>query len=73
ENYALGNELIEIRRKQLTERHFKPNSDKLAFSIQWGNTVLVPLLIGLAGLVYFLVRRADAVAYERKWIQKHTN
>lgn len=71
ENYGLGNELIEIRRKQLTERRFKPDSDKKAAYIQWLNVAVVPLLVALFGFVYFLVRRSDANAYERRYIQKN--
>ncbi len=70
ENFGLGNQLIQIRRKQLTERHFKPGSEKSAGFIKWFNIAGLPALVGIFGLVYFLVRRADSVAYERRFIQK---
>jgi len=72
ENFGLGNQLIEIRRKQLTERHFKAGSDKSARFIQWFNIAGVPTIVGLLGIVYFLVRRADSAAYERKFIQRQS-
>jgi hypothetical protein len=63
-------QLIEIRRKQLTERRFKAGSDKSAGFIKWANTAGVPAIVGILGLFYFLWRRADSVAYERKFIQR---
>ena len=71
ENYALGNQLIEIRRKQITERRFKAGSDKYARFISWFNVAGVPAIVAALGIVYFLIRRADSVAYERRYIQKH--
>lgn len=71
ENYALGNQLIEIRRKQITERRFKSDSERYAGFIRWFNVVGVPAIVAMLGLGYFVIRRADGIAYERRYIQKY--
>lgn len=70
ETFGLGDLLLQIRRKQLTIHDFVPNSDKWSWWITVLNTFGVPLLVGAAGLVGFLLRRADSISYERRHIQR---
>jgi ABC-type uncharacterized transport system involved in gliding motility auxiliary subunit len=70
ETFGLGDKLIKIRVKQLTTRQFKSGSDKLVPWITFLNLVGVPLLVGVLGIFYYLVRRADSNAYERRFIQR---
>jgi hypothetical protein len=71
ENFGLGDRLIQIRRKQLTDRMFEPGSEDSYKYIMTLNLVVVPLCVVLAGVVLFLMRRAQSVAYERNYIQTH--
>ena len=73
ENFGLGDQLIKIRRKQLTARRFEPGSEKTYKFILALNLVVVPLLVVAAGAILFLMRRAQGVAYERNYIQTHGN
>jgi len=70
ENFGLGDLLINIRRKQLTARQFKPDSDKVQTFITVLNIAVVPALVGALGLAYYLRRRSESVRYERKFIQR---
>ena len=66
ETYGLGQDLIDIRRKNLTARRFSDDADEAAqLWIQIVNIGLVPGLVGLVGLTLFLLRRREANAYER--------
>ena len=68
ETFGLGELLIQIRRKQLTVRQFYPDTETKSKVITAFNIGGVPVLVGLIGIVYFLLRRADSAAYERKFI-----
>ncbi|HVR73370.1 MAG TPA: GldG family protein [Planctomycetota bacterium] len=70
ETFGLGDLLLQIRRKQLTVRNFKPGSDKWMDWITWINIAVVPGLVGVVGLGFYLVRRAESAAYERKFIAR---
>lgn len=70
ETFGLGDLLLQIRRKQLTVRNFKPGSDKWKDWITWINIAVVPGLVGAVGLGFYLVRRAESAAYERKFIAR---
>ena len=70
ENFGMGDLLINIRRKQLTARQFKPDSDKVQTFITVLNIAVVPALVGALGLAYYLRRRSESVRYERKFIQR---
>ena len=70
ETFGLGDLLLQIRRKQLTVRQFKPGSDDEYKWIIGFNVVLVPLLTALCGLGYVFLRRGRGVAYERRFIDK---
>ena len=64
ENFGLGDQLIQIRRKQLTARQFKPGSEDSYKPILWLNLVVVPFLVAIVGVVLFVSRRAQgAVSY----------
>jgi hypothetical protein len=70
ENFGLGDLLMNIRRKQLTARQFKPGSDKTHPWITALNIAGVPALVGALGIIYFVIRRRESVRYERKFIQR---
>jgi ABC-type uncharacterized transport system involved in gliding motility auxiliary subunit len=70
ENLTLGNALIEIRRKELTNRQFKPGSEKYTWWIKTLNVAAIPALVGILGLVYYFSRRAESVAYERRFVER---
>ena len=66
ETFAMGNDLINIRRKTLTERHFKNADEDRQFYIQLVNFAALPLLLGAIGLIRFFLRRREANVYERQ-------
>ena len=68
ETFGLGDLLLQIRRKQLTVRQFKPGSDEDYKWIIGFNVVLVPVLTALLGMGYVFIRRRRGVAYERQFI-----
>jgi ABC-type uncharacterized transport system involved in gliding motility auxiliary subunit len=69
ESFGLDERLMNIRRKELTEKRFKPGTDETSSRvIQIVNMGVLPLLVGAFGLVRFLIRRADASRYERQYI-----
>jgi hypothetical protein len=68
ETFGLDQRLLKIRRKQLTVRQFKPGSEHWYKAITVVNVLVVPLVIGLAGLAYYLLRRTESSSYERKYI-----
>jgi ABC-type uncharacterized transport system involved in gliding motility auxiliary subunit len=70
ENFGLSDILSNIRRKQLTARQFKPESEKISSWIIAINIAIVPVVVGLLGLVYYGLRRKASVDYERRFIQK---
>ena len=70
ETFGLGDLLLQIRRKQLTVRRFKPGSDDDYKWIIGFNVVLVPFFTALVGVGYVLLRRRRGVAYERQFIGK---
>ena len=71
ENFGLGDQLIQIRRKQLTARQFKPGSEDSYKPILWLNLVVVPFLVAIVGVVLFVSRRAQGVNYERNYLARH--
>ncbi len=70
ETFGLDDRLLKIRRKELTLRQFKANAENWATFIQWTNIAILPLAVGAFGLVRYLVRRGQSVAYEREYIQR---
>jgi len=70
ETFGLGDKLIKIRVKQLTSRQFESGSDRWAPWITFVNLAGLPLLVGLLGILYYLLRRADSNAYERRFIRR---
>ena len=58
ETFGLDQRLLKIRRKQLTVRQFKPGSEYWFKPITVVNVLVAPLVIVLAGLAYYLLRRA---------------
>jgi len=71
ETFGLDQRLLQIRRKELTERRFKSGSGEgsapgwiLAINIGF-----LPIAVGVFGLTRFLKRRADSHAYERHYLQ----
>lgn len=70
ETFGLGDQLLQIRRKQLTVRNFKPGSDATYQWIIGFNVILVPLVTVLCGGLYFFLRRRSAISYERDFIER---
>jgi len=67
ETFGLDQRLLQIRRKELTERRFKSGSGE-GSAPQWIQAInigFLPVAVGVFGLVHFLKRRADSNAYER--------
>jgi hypothetical protein len=70
ETLSLGdNNLIDIRRKQLTNRQFKSGSDKWSFWIVALCMGGVPAAVAIAGGLYYTVRRRKSSFYERRFMQ----
>jgi len=69
ENFALDDRLMKIRRKNLTVREFKDGSEDWAGWIIGWNLAAVPILVGIFGLVFYLLRNSRSVAYERDFLQ----
>jgi|GEM_PF-2303801 len=69
ENFALNDSLMKIRRKTLTDRKFKDGSAEKAGFIMFLNLVGVPFLVGVFGLVRFLLRKRRSEAHERDFLQ----
>ncbi|MCH2368018.1 MAG: GldG family protein [Planctomycetes bacterium] len=69
ENFALDDRLMKIRRKNLTVREFKEGSEDWASWIIGWNLAAVPILVGIFGLVLYLLRNSRSVAYERDFLQ----
>jgi len=68
ESFGLDERLMRIRRKELTPREFKPGTGEVA--ARWINMInigLMPLLVGIFGLVWFLLRKAESNRYERQY------
>ncbi len=72
ESFGLDERLMKIRRRELTERRFKEGSGEgiAPGVIQNLNIWVLPLLVGVFGVVRFLVRKAESNAYERQYIAK---
>jgi hypothetical protein len=70
ETFGLGKALIEIRRKQLTARQFKEGSEKWTKWITAFSIAGVPVLVAVFGIAYYLKRRRESVAYERRFVQR---
>lgn len=67
ETFALGQDLLSIRRKTLTQRHFEPNTTSAKqTTIQAINFLVIPGLVGSIGLGLFILRRVQASNYERQ-------
>ncbi len=67
ETFALGEDLLSIRRKTLTQRNFNPGTtSKKQNTIQTVNFLLLPGIIGAFGLAIFISRRVQASNYERQ-------
>ncbi len=68
ESFGLDERLMQIRRKEVTARRFKPGTGEgSAVWINLVNIALLPAVVGIFGLTRFLVRRADANKYERQY------
>ncbi len=70
EVFGADERLLTIRRKQLTQRFFKPGAENSYQSIIFFN-FLVPVLVAVFGIVVFLVRRSRSIGYERRYIEQH--
>jgi hypothetical protein len=72
ETFGLGQELMKIRSKTLTQTRFKPSSDDEFWRvfIQVANIGLLPLAVAIIGLVRYLLRRAESSAYERQMAER---
>jgi ABC-type uncharacterized transport system involved in gliding motility auxiliary subunit len=66
ETFGLGEDLLNIRVKSLTQRTFEDATEERQLAIQLVNFAAVPLLIAGIGIARFLKRRSEANAYERK-------
>ncbi|MFP6739308.1 MAG: Gldg family protein [Planctomycetota bacterium] len=69
ENFALNDSLMKIRRKTLTDRKFEEGSAEKAGFIIFLNLAGVPILVGIFGLVRFLLRKSRSEAHERDFLQ----
>ncbi len=70
ETFGLDERLLKIRRKELTQRGFKTGAEDWETFIEWTNIAILPLAVGVFGLVRYLVRKRQSVAYEREYLQK---
>ena len=69
ENFALNDSLMKIRRKTLTDRSFEEGSAEKAGFIMFLNLAGVPILVGVFGLVRYLLRRSRSGGHERDFLQ----
>ena len=69
ENFALNDSLMKIRRKTLTDRKFEEGSAEKAGFIMFLNLAGVPILVGVFGLVRYLLRKRRSEAHERDFLQ----
>ena len=69
ESFGLDERLMQIRRKELVERRFNQAANES--SARWIHIInigLLPLAVGIFGVVQFLVRRNTSSRFERQFI-----
>ena len=70
ESFGLDERLMKIRRKELVERRFnEAANEKSAFWIHIIDIGLLPLAVGIFGVVQYLFRRNADIRYERGFIE----
>lgn len=68
ETFALGQDLIKIRGKELQDRPFDPEVKEGTKTFwMWFNVIGVPLLVALLGIVRYVIRSQEVRIYERKF------
>jgi ABC-2 type transport system permease protein len=60
---TLGNDLIEIRGKSITQRVIAPVSSQKKLAVRLFSTVLVPVVIAIYGILRMVRRRREEAAY----------
>ena len=70
QSFALGDVLMQIRRKTLTVPKFEEGSEDSITWINWVNYGIVPLLVAILGILRVVARSRASVAYERREIEK---
>ncbi len=68
EAFTIGNELVKIKAKQSTRRPFDSSVKEGTMTVlTWLNLLVMPLLVGAAGLCYALWRTRVSAAFERRF------
>lgn len=71
DTFGLGNKLIDIQRKQLTARQFEEGTKGLSLLITVFGIAGVPALVGVVGIVFYVLRRRESIAYERTFVERN--